>query len=70
MALRALARESAYPGLRALVRAFHSSVAAGTGPPIQREEVLTIAATRDALSAPSLRDADRRQLSGAGIGAT
>jgi predicted dehydrogenase len=70
LALRALARESAYPGLRALVRAFHSSVAAGTGPPIQREEVLTIAATRDALSAPSLRDADRRQLSGAGIGAT
>jgi predicted dehydrogenase len=49
LARRAVSAEPAYPGLRALVEAFHASVGRGSAPPIAPDEVIAIAAVRDAL---------------------
>lgn len=47
---RAASGESAYPGLRDLIRAFYSSIAHGTAPPISGAEALAVAAIRDQLT--------------------
>jgi predicted dehydrogenase len=46
---RTLARETAYPGLRELVRRTYDAVATGSPPPISERETLEVARARDAL---------------------
>jgi len=48
---RALARETAYPGLRELVRRTYDAIATGSPPPISEQETLEVARARDALLA-------------------
>jgi predicted dehydrogenase len=48
---RALARETAYPGLRELVRRTYEAIATGAPPPISEHETLEVARARDALLA-------------------
>lgn len=48
---RAIHREFAYPGLRALVRDFYHAIAQGGPGPIQPREMLAVAAARDAIVA-------------------
>jgi predicted dehydrogenase len=51
LARRALTRETAYPGLRELVRRTYDAIATGAPPPISEQETLEVARTRDALLA-------------------
>jgi predicted dehydrogenase len=55
---RAIARETAYPGLRELVRRTYDAIATGSPPPISELETLEIARARDALvaSVAAVRD--------------
>ncbi len=54
LAVRAVAREVAYPGLRELVRRTYDAIATGSPPPIDAQETLVVARARDAiLSAPN-----------------
>jgi hypothetical protein len=46
---RAFVRESAYPGLRELVAAFHAAVRGGAPSPISPSQTLDIARARDAV---------------------
>ena len=46
---RAVARESAYPGLRELVAEFYAAVRDATPPPISAQRILDIALARDVL---------------------
>lgn len=46
---RALVRETAFPGLRALMAGFYDAVRTGGAPPIDRVETLEIAAARDGI---------------------
>jgi predicted dehydrogenase len=48
---RALARETAYPGLRELVRRTYEAIATGAPPPISEHETLEVARARDVLLA-------------------
>jgi predicted dehydrogenase len=47
LAARTIARESAYPGLRELVRRTYTAITEGGGPPIQPAETLAVAVARD-----------------------
>lgn len=49
LAARAVRRESAYPGLRELVRRFYHAIEIGGEPPISASETLEVARGRDAL---------------------
>lgn len=49
LARRAARGESAYPGLRVLVREFHNAVRAGTDSPIAAEAIVDVAVARDRL---------------------
>lgn len=49
LARRAAARETAYPGLRELVRQTYEAIATGTATPIAAEETLAVAQARDAI---------------------
>lgn len=49
LARRALARETAYPGLRELVRRTYEAIATGAPPPIAPGETLAVALARDTL---------------------
>jgi hypothetical protein len=54
---RAVAGESAYPGLHALIDAFYRAVVSGGEPPISPEECLAVAAAVDDICmAANLRD--------------
>ena len=46
---RTFSREPAYPGLRTLIRNFYDAIASGSNPPIQSNDAIEIAATRDLL---------------------
>lgn len=50
LAIRVLAREPAYPGLRSLIDSFYRSVEAGGKSPIQSDEVLDVARAADRLT--------------------
>ena len=49
LAVRAVQHETAYPGLRELVRRTYISIAAGSAPPIEARETLAVARARDAI---------------------
>jgi hypothetical protein len=49
LSTRALSRESAYPGLRELVAAFHSAVRGESSPPISPAQMIDVARARDAI---------------------
>jgi predicted dehydrogenase len=49
LASRAMRRESAYPGLRELIRGFYEAVQTGGGSPVGASEILEVARARDAL---------------------
>lgn len=49
LAVRAARRESAYPGLRTLVRRTYEAISSGSPPPISAEETRAVAIARDAL---------------------
>lgn len=51
LARRARRSETAYPGLRTLVRAFHAAAATGGPAPVSEASALTVASARDALLA-------------------
>ena len=55
LATRAARRESAYPGLRELVRRFHRACAGGGASPIAVEESLDVARARDSIAAQRRR---------------
>lgn len=50
-ARRAVDRDSAFPGLRELVKRFYQAIATGSSSPISAEEILDIARARDAIGA-------------------
>ena len=49
LATRAAARETAYPGLRELVRRTYDAIGSGSPPPIEGRETLAIAVAREAI---------------------
>jgi predicted dehydrogenase len=49
LALRAVRREPAYPGLRELIRGFYSAVREGGSSPVPPDEALAVARARDAI---------------------
>ena len=49
LAARAVVRETAYPGLRTLVRKTYDAIATGSAPPIDGRETLAVASARDAI---------------------
>jgi len=49
LAARAARRETAYPGLRELVRRTYEAIASGSRPPIEPQETLSVALARDAI---------------------
>ena len=49
LAGRAVARETAYPGLRELVQRTYDAIGSGSPPPIGAEETLAVAVARDAI---------------------
>jgi len=49
LAARAARRETAYPGLRELVRLTYRSIVTGSPPPISAEETIAVAQARDAI---------------------
>ena len=49
LAVRAIAREVAYPGLRELVLRTYEAIASGSPPPIDAQETLAVARARDAI---------------------
>ncbi len=51
LAARALTREPAYPGLRALICKFYAAIRAGTTAPFSDEDILAVARARDVLMA-------------------
>jgi predicted dehydrogenase len=54
---RTLQREPAFPGLRELIRRFYASVAQGTPPPIDLDEIVEAAALVERIGAASARPA-------------
>ncbi|MEP7199454.1 MAG: Gfo/Idh/MocA family oxidoreductase [Chloroflexota bacterium] len=64
LASRALHGETAYPGLRALLRAFYHAIAAGMPPPIAPQATLAIARARDELTAELNTAMARADISG------
>ena len=51
LATRAWRNETAYPGLRELIRAFYDAIRRGTDAPITKQEILAVACARDRLVA-------------------
>jgi predicted dehydrogenase len=49
LARRLCSREPAYPGLRALIRAFYGAILIGVEPPIRRQQALAVLQARDLL---------------------
>jgi predicted dehydrogenase len=49
LATRALRRETAYPGLRELIRRTYDSIARGSAPPVAAHETVAVAEARDAI---------------------
>jgi predicted dehydrogenase len=56
LARRAVAGESAYPGLRTLVAEFHAAIRGTAAPPISAAQTLDIAMARDAILAHARRE--------------
>ena len=51
---RVILRDTAYPGLRYLIREFYAAIASGTNSPISPEEIIAVANARDRLVSESV----------------